>query len=139
METAVQQPALDLARRTHAGVDFHPWPFGPDGLERLGDAHPGLGHQVVDDADIEVTAQLLVHQVHLAAKALDGHQDRLARPQHLTPLVGQGETRPPPLAEPHAEALLQVAHVQADGRAADAQHTLGSGEAAALGNRLEQP
>ncbi|MNG09140.1 hypothetical protein D3C84_925440 [compost metagenome] len=138
MQAPVQEAALDLAGSAHAEVDAHPRTFCPHRLERLGDTHPGLGHQVVHDPDVQITAQLLVHLVDLAAKPLDGHQHRLAGPQHLPPLVRQREAGPSALAQPHAQALLQVAHVQADGRAGNPQCALRSGKAAAFGHGLEQ-
>lgn len=56
---------------------------------------------------------------------------------YTAPFLGQGEAGAATLAQAQAEALLQIAHVQADGRAADAQHALGGGEAAALDHAAE--
>ncbi|MNR25281.1 hypothetical protein D3C85_1424210 [compost metagenome] len=76
--------------------------------------------------------------VDLAAEAFDGGQQTLAGVQHLAPFVGQRKTGAAALAQTDAEALFQIAHVQADRRAADAEHAFRRREAAALGHGLEQ-
>ncbi|MNE48429.1 hypothetical protein D3C80_1428900 [compost metagenome] len=78
-----------------------------------------------------------MHLVHFTAKALDGYQHGFTGAQHLAAFVRQGKAGPAALAQAHAQSFLQVAHVQADGRAGDAQHTFRTGEAAAFGYGLE--
>ncbi|MCY1453473.1 hypothetical protein D9M71_704630 [compost metagenome] len=75
--------------------------------------------------------------VDLGAETLQRRQQRLGGAVHLAAFVGQGETGAAALAQAHAQAFFQVAHVQADCRAADAQRALRGGEAAALDDGLE--
>ncbi|MNM57271.1 hypothetical protein D3C81_684690 [compost metagenome] len=51
---------------------------------------------------------------------------------HLAAFLGQRKTRASALAQAQAQALLEVAHLLADGRTADTQHVLGGRKAAAL-------
>ena len=103
----------------------------------MGDAHVGQGDEVVGEADVQLAAQVLVQAVDLGAEALQGAEQLQRRLVHLAAFLGQGEAGAAALAQAQAEALLQVAHLLADGRAADAQHALGGREAAALDDAAE--
>ncbi|MDR6236087.1 hypothetical protein QE440_003828 [Pseudomonas psychrotolerans] len=111
VQMAVQHPGLDLAGQGHADVHQHARCGALEGGQGVGDAHTWLGDQVVDDAKVQLAAQVLVQLVDLAAKALQGGEQRLAGLEHLAAFVGQGKPRATALAEAHAQALLQIVHV----------------------------
>jgi hypothetical protein len=90
------------------------------------------------EADVQLAAQLAVQAVDVVAEALQRAEQLQRRLVHLAAFLGQGEAGAAALAQAQAQALLQVAHLLADGRAADAQHALGGGEAAALDHAAEQ-
>ena len=137
MQVAVEHAQFDLVGGGHADVDPHLRSLPLERAESVGDAHLRQGHQVVDDADVEFAAQVLVQVVDLGAEPLQRRQQGLGRAIDLAALVGQGEAGAAALAQAHAQALLQVAHVQADRRAAEAESALRGGETAALDDGLE--
>ncbi len=139
VEMAIEHAGLDLAGQGHADVDHHVGRSALEGGQGMGDAHARLGDQVVDDAEVQLATQVLVQLVDLAAKAFQGGEQRLAGLEHLAAFVGQRETGATALTEAHAQALFQIVHVQADGRAGDAQPAFGGSETAAFHHRLEQP
>ncbi|MNZ73093.1 hypothetical protein D3C78_914940 [compost metagenome] len=137
MQMTIEHAQFDLARGGHADIDAYPRAALLQCTQGMGDAHLRQGHQVVDDADVQLAAQVPVQVVDLGAEALQRRQQRLGGAVHLAALVGQGEAGAAALAQAHAQALFQVAHVQADRRAADAQGAFRGGEAAALDDGLE--
>jgi hypothetical protein len=104
----------------------------------MGQVHVRLGDQIVDDADVQLAAQLVVQLVYFGAEFLDGRQHGLAGVQHGAAFVGERKTGPATLAQADAQPLFQIAHVQADGGAADAQHAFSGGKAAAFDDGFEQ-
>lgn len=137
VQRAVQHALLDVAGHHHGDVDAHAGAARAERLQRLGNMHVRLRDQVVDDADVEVATQLAVQLVHFVAEVLDGGQQDVGRTQHFAALVGQRKAGAATAAQAHAQPFFQVAHVQADGRAADAQHAFGSRETATLHHGLE--
>src|SRR5690606_14559018 len=74
----------------------------------------------------------------VVAKALQRAEQLQGRLIDFATFLGQGETGAPALAQAQSQALLQIAHLLTDGRAADAQHAFRSGEAAAFDDAAKQ-
>ncbi len=75
--------------------------------------------------------------VDARAELFDRHQQLRRRFVNVLSFLGQGETRPSALAQPGAEASLQVADVFADRRTRDAEFRLGGGKTAAFHDHSE--
>ncbi|MNO82377.1 hypothetical protein D3C76_736500 [compost metagenome] len=123
---------LDLAGGDHADVDAHVRAAVLELGKRMGDAHVRQGHQVIGQADVQLAAQVLVQPVDLGTEALQGTEQLQGRMVDLAAFLGQRKTGTAALAQAQAQALLQVVHLLADGRAADPEYVLGCREAAAL-------
>ncbi|MCY1354371.1 hypothetical protein D9M69_407460 [compost metagenome] len=139
VQAAIEHALFHLAGRRHADVDLHVRAALLQARQRMGDAHVRQCHQVVGEADVQLATQVLVQAVDLGAEGFQRRQQLHGRLVHLAAFLGQGEAGAAALAQAQAEALFQVAHLLADRRAADAQHALRRGEAAAFHHAAEDP
>ncbi|MNE68807.1 hypothetical protein D3C80_1644890 [compost metagenome] len=65
----------------------------------MGDAHVRQGHQVVGQADVQLSAQVLVQAVDLGAETFQGTEQLQGRLIHLAAFFGQRESGAPALAQ----------------------------------------
>ena len=137
MQAAVQYALLDFAGRGHADLDAHVRAALLQARQGVGDAHVRHGHQVVGQADVQLAAQVLVQAVDLGAKTLQGAEQLQGRLIDLAAFLGQGKAGAPPLAQAQAEALFEIAHLLADGRAANPQGAFGGGKTTAFHHAAE--
>ena len=98
---------------------------------------PGGFWQVHPGAAAEFTAQVLVQPVDLGAEVFQRGEQLQRRLIHLASILGHGKAGAATLAQAQAQALLQAAHLLANGRAADAQHAFGHRKTAAFNDRAE--
>ncbi|PLV63026.1 hypothetical protein NV64_04055 [Erwinia sp. B116] len=132
LDTPVQQPALNIGRGAHTQIDAYLRRPAAHLRQRVGNLHLRGGHQIIDQRDAELTAQLFMQLIDLLTEGFHRRQQRVAEPQDLPPLIGQRKTGTATLAQSHAETLFQIAHVQADRRAGDPQQAFCRRETAAL-------
>lgn len=89
MQAAVEHPLLDLAGGDHADLYAHVRAAVLELGQGVGDAHVRQGHQVVCEANVELTPQVLVQAVDLRAKGLQGAEQLKRRMIDLAALLGQ--------------------------------------------------
>jgi hypothetical protein len=136
-DPAIQDGAFDLVGRQRVDAECHKTPAVFEVRQGAGEWRARVGDPIVDDGDRKLADQLAAHRAYFGAEGFQRVEQLLTGFVDHTPLVGEAEPNPAALAEPHAQARFQVAHVAADGRLAEIEGDLGRREAARLHHRHE--
>jgi len=135
---ALQQAALQLGGHGAEQFDLYRLVALAKGADGRTEPFQHLVGQGLGQADVQLAEQLVGHALGFALEGFDGGEQLARGDQHLLALGRQAEARLAALAQAEAQARLQLGHLRADGRLADAQLALSGTEAAALHHGDEQ-
>ena len=124
-----QHAAFELARGQHLQRQLDGIVAAIEALDRRGDRELGMGDDTVWHADGQRPAQLLAARCDMGLEAVEGSEELAGRAVDASPSAVRRKP-PRPLAQPQAEAGLEIMHMGADRRLRDIEQRLRGSKAA---------
>lgn len=139
LQFAFQQPALQFVGRNREHLDQHVRRLFAKTADGRRDRFDDVRREPFGQTHPQLAEQRARHVLRVAREHVHRLQEPPRRLQHALAFRRQPEAALAAIAQPEPEARLELGHLRADGRRRHAERALRGAEAAALGDRQEQP